>query len=105
MLSWKNHDFATIESGAEPEVAAGADWPAVTLDDWPRLKDEFLSALERSREMAKRPEQLDRLILGDKFTVSARMIWFTGHNAYHLGQVVMMRRILAAWPPPGGGFS
>lgn len=48
---------------------------------------------------------MERLILGDKFTVSARMVWFTGHTAYHLGQVVIMRRILGAWPPPGGGFS
>lgn len=104
MLFWQRHDHATIQTGAEPEVAAGADWPAVTEDDWPRLKDEFLASLEGSREIARDPETLERLILGGKFTVGLRMVWFTGHNAYHLGQIVMMRRILGMWPPPGGGM-
>lgn len=102
MLFWQRHDHATIETGAEPDVPAGSDWPTVTEDDWPRLKDEFLASLEESRETARDPKNLERRILGGKFTVGLRMVWFTGHNAYHLGQVVMMRRILGAWPPPGG---
>ena len=106
MLFWQRHDFQTIETGTEPDVSDPADsWPAVTKDDWPRLKDEFLAALEQSKEMARDPEKLERLILGGKFTVGARLVWFTGHNAYHLGEVVVLRRILGAWPPPGGGFS
>lgn len=52
--------------------------------------------------MARDPELLARTILGGRFTVGLRMVWFTGHNAYHLGQVVLMRRILGAWPPPAG---
>jgi uncharacterized damage-inducible protein DinB len=27
------------------------------------------------------------------------------HNSYHLGQIVLIRRMLGAWPPPGGGDS
>ena len=104
MLFWQKHDITTIETGAEPEVSAGADWPAVTKEDWPRLKDEFLACLETSREMTRNPENLNRLILGGRYSVGLRMVWFTGHNAYHLGQVVMLRRILGAWPPPGGGM-
>lgn len=102
MLSWQQHDHATLEAGEEPDVPAEADWPAVTEEDWPRLKNEFLGNLEKSREIARDPENLERLILGGKSTVGLRMVWFTGHNAYHLGQIVMMRRILGAWPPPGG---
>jgi uncharacterized damage-inducible protein DinB len=100
MLFWQRHDHATVESGEEPEVAPGADWPAVTERDWPRLKDEFLASLEKSREMTREPGALDRLILGGRFSVGLRMVWFTGHNAYHLGQVVLLRRMLGAWPPP-----
>lgn len=102
MLFWQLHDHETIETGAEPEVAEGADWPAVTAAGWPRLKDEFLAALERSREMARDPGLLERRILGGKFTAGLRLVWFTGHNAYHLGQVILLRRILGSWPPPGG---
>lgn len=104
MFFWQRHDHETIQTGSEPDVPAGADWPAVAEDDWPRLKDEFLATLERSRKLARDPENLERLILGGRFTVGLRMVWFTGHNAYHLGQVVLMRRILGAWPPPGGGM-
>jgi uncharacterized damage-inducible protein DinB len=32
------------------------------------------------------------------------VLWQTVvHNSYHLGQVVLLRRALGAWPPPGGG--
>jgi uncharacterized damage-inducible protein DinB len=103
MLCWQKNDLATIETGVEPPVTPEENWPAVAKDDWPRLKDEFLASLEKSREMA-RTENLDRLILGGRISVGLRMVWFTGHNAYHLGQVVLMRRIIGAWPPPGGGM-
>ena len=104
MLCWQRNDLATIETGVEPPVTPAENWPAVTLDDWPRLKDEFLESLEQSREVARHPENLDRLILGGRFSVGLKLIGHTGHNAYHLGQVVFMRRIIGAWPPPGGGM-
>jgi uncharacterized damage-inducible protein DinB len=104
MLFWQRHDLQTIETGSEPEVDQAENWPAVTSDDWPRLKDAFLAALEQAKEIARDPENLERVILGGKYSVGARLVWFTGHNAYHLGQVVMLRRILGAWPPPGGGM-
>ena len=104
MLFWQKHDLATIETGAEPEASDEASWPPITKDDWSRLKDEFLASLEKSRELTRDPENLERLILNGKFSVGLRMVWFTGHNVYHLGQVVLMRRIIGAWPPPGGGM-
>jgi uncharacterized damage-inducible protein DinB len=27
------------------------------------------------------------------------------HNSYHLGQVVVLRQMLGAWPPPSGGLT
>jgi uncharacterized damage-inducible protein DinB len=105
MLYWQRHDLRTIETGTEPETTPEENWPTVTLEDWPRLKDEFLASLEQSREVARIPENLDRMILNGSFSVGLRMVWFTGHNAYHLGQVVFMRRVLGAWPPPGGGMA
>jgi uncharacterized damage-inducible protein DinB len=103
MLYWQRNDITTIETGIEPPAPTRPEeWPDVTEDDWPRLKDEFLASLERTKEMARDPELLEKTILGDRFTVGLRMVWFTGHNAYHLGQVLLMRRILGAWPPPVG---
>jgi hypothetical protein len=27
------------------------------------------------------------------------------HISYHLGEVVLMRRMLGLWPPPSGGYT
>jgi uncharacterized damage-inducible protein DinB len=27
------------------------------------------------------------------------------HNSHHLGQVVLLRQILGAWPPPSGSYT
>lgn len=98
MLFWQLNDFETIETGVEPHVDKNTDWPSVTENDWPKLKEDFLTALEKSKQMALN-ENLERPILENKFTVGLRMVWFTGHNAYHLGQIILMRRIINAWTP------
>jgi len=103
MLYWQQSDFETIETGSEPEDPTPAeDFPTVAAEDWPRVKDAFLASLERSKAMARDAALLERPILDGRFTVGLRMVWFSGHNAYHVGQVVFMRRVLGAWPPPGG---
>jgi len=57
MLFWQYNNFQTIETGLEPEVDEPAEsWPNVTQDEWPRLRDEFLAALERSKAMARDPK-------------------------------------------------
>jgi uncharacterized damage-inducible protein DinB len=34
------------------------------------------------------------------------VLWQTlVHNSYHFGQIAMLRRVLGAWPPRGGGDS
>jgi uncharacterized damage-inducible protein DinB len=34
------------------------------------------------------------------------VLWQTVvHNSYHVGQIAMLRRVLGAWPPQGGGDS
>lgn len=103
MLFWQKNNFTVIETGVSPEVPTAADgWPAVTEDDWPHLKDEFLAGLEKSREMARNPEELNRVAIRN-LTVGLRLVWFTSHDSYHLGQIALMRRLIGAWPPPGGG--
>jgi uncharacterized damage-inducible protein DinB len=104
MLFWQRQDLATIETGVEAPSTPEENWPVVTKADWPSLKDEFLASLEESRKVARNPENLERMILNGRFSVGLRLVWFTGHNAYHLGQVVFMRRVIGAWPPPGGGM-
>lgn len=46
-----------------------------------------------------RPGQPIRLM-----TAEEQLISLAAHNAYHFGRIVLLRQLLAAWPPPSGGF-
>lgn len=53
-------------------------------------------------------DALDPELLAQQFgdrkpnTVEVRLLIVSNHDSYHLGQVVWMRRLLGAWPPPAG---
>ena len=50
--------------------------------------------------------QIESVHEGDKKvagTVEAVLWQMVAHNSYHVGQIAMMRRVLGAWPPRGGG--
>jgi uncharacterized damage-inducible protein DinB len=103
MVFWQRYVMATIEGEAVEDISsATTGWATVNLEDWPRLKDEFLANLERCCEMARNAAELERVPSGNR-TVGYRLLSHAGHNAYHLGQIVLLRRILGLWPPPGGG--
>jgi uncharacterized damage-inducible protein DinB len=38
-------------------------------------------------------------------TVREQLESTAGHNAYHLGRVVLLRQMLGNWPPPSGGLT
>jgi uncharacterized damage-inducible protein DinB len=42
----------------------------------------------------------DRNVAG---TLEAVLMQMVAHNSYHTGQIAMIRRVLGAWPPRGGG--
>ena len=79
------------------------DWPRVAPEDWPRLRDEFLEALRALVELARDEGGLSRVIYPQARTEPA---WTVGyklalsvakHNAYHLGQIVVVRRVSGVW--------
>ncbi len=47
---------------------------------------------------------LDAVVEPDRgVTAREEILMVQGHNSYHLGQIVMLRQELGAWPPPRGG--
>jgi uncharacterized damage-inducible protein DinB len=38
-------------------------------------------------------------------TIREQLESLAAHNAYHFGRIVLLRQMLASWPPPSGGFS
>lgn len=78
------------------------DWPAVTASDWPRLAAQFLSNRAHLKQLA-RQQDLGRVLYP---AADGEAAWTVGyklalsvakHNAYHLGQIIVIRRLLGNW--------
>lgn len=85
------------------------DWPEVTAAQWPGLVVEFLATLAALVRVARAEKDLGRIVYGATPTAPA---WTVGyklacsvakHNAYHLGQIVVLRRLIGTWSDPRGG--
>jgi len=57
------------------------------------------SSAEKQREIESVHEG-DKKVAG---TLEAVLWQMVAHNSYHTGQIAMIRRMLGAWPPRGGG--
>jgi uncharacterized damage-inducible protein DinB len=42
---------------------------------------------------------------GIPYTVGEALVHVSTHNSYHLGQVIVLRQMLGAWPPPAGSYT
>jgi uncharacterized damage-inducible protein DinB len=99
--------LAGAERPSPPHDAAG--WPGT---DAPRDEREWKALVARFGDgLARAIAAVDAAPLGltlPRWGGRTRFAGLNGlalHNAYHLGQVVELRRMLGAWPPPGGGDS
>jgi len=98
------------EHNSESFPAAPA---AVDAREWDRLRSQFSKLLGEFAALSKSSRaEMDRPVdaahEGDKKvagTLEAALWQMVAHNSYHVGQIAMMRRILGAWPPRGGGDS
>jgi len=74
---------------------------------WDELKKDFIRLLSEFAVLAESsPEEMARPIAsghgGDQQLAGTLEV---AHNTYHAGQIAMIRRVLGAWPPRGGGDS
>ncbi len=116
MNYWMNYELGRIrgEKPKYPEHNAESFPPAATPKDaaeWDKLRRDFSWFLGQYAELAGSPEQeLQREVWSGRVeknanTVEALLWQMVAHNSYHLGQIAMMRRVMGAWPPKGGGDS
>lgn len=78
-------------SGGAVDWEAVESWwpPTVSEGEWARVLREFELGLAHARLLAEDPSDRARDALTD----------LAVHNAYHLGQVVQLRRLLGDWTP------
>ena len=116
MNYWMGYELKRIRGEAPkyPEHAAES-WPAQgappSEQEWRAAVAAFKNLLSEFGVLAESsPEVLSRQVAATypghtKISSSLQaMLWqIVVHNSYHIGQVAMLRRMLDAWPPQGGG--
>jgi uncharacterized damage-inducible protein DinB len=94
-------------SWRSPEFPSGY-WPAereeVTDDEWAASLNGFVAGLEETRLLAQDPgrDLTARIPHGEGRTYLRQILLVADHNAYHLGQVVQIRKALGNWPDREG---
>jgi uncharacterized damage-inducible protein DinB len=88
-----------------PEHAAGG-WPGspspTSSQEWQRAVRAFRSGLVKLERQAR---EADLLATRGKHSRLGMLQSLASHNSYHIGQVVLLRQMLGAWPPPSGGVT
>lgn len=97
MLCWQVW-FLGFARGEQPsDPTAEQNFPGVTPQQWPGLVQRFLDTLTEVEALAT-PENCTREFVKER-SLGYALASQASHNAYHLGQIVLLRRILGLWPP------
>lgn len=105
MLFWQQKHLAIVDGAPPtPVPTATVGWPSVSAADWDGMVERYMAGLARYRAVVADPEQSARPLRegSDVSAATSTMAMFI-HDAHHLGQIILLRRMLGAWPPPGGG--
>jgi uncharacterized damage-inducible protein DinB len=108
-LRLAQHDILDFAKNAEYEEMKWPDeyWPKTPEPPSPQAWDESVAAFVRDRDAVKAlatDSTIDlaaRIPHGDKPTQTylRAVLLAIDHNAYHVGELVLLRRLLGAWPP------
>ena len=107
-------EWALAAAAGEPLPVpehAELGWPVDV--EWETLRDASLAGVARAEAIAIDDETMARRLdfegaeaFGWHRYAAGFMLADIGmHNAHHLGQVVLLRQLLGAWPPEGGGVT
>lgn len=113
---WMNYELRRMGGERPPYPKHNAESfppsPAPTdAAEWDHLRRDFAWFLNEFAKLAQSSRvDLDREIEPmhedhkNRAATLEAILWQTlVHNSYHVGQIVMIRRALGAWPPKGGG--
>ena len=108
---WQNWFYARCTGNAVPIVSsAAAGWPAVGQNSWPSIHSQFLERLEQlaslsDGDVSRRVEPPIEFPPLANYTVAEALVHVANHNSHHLGQVILLRQLNGAWPPPAGSWT
>ena len=113
MVYWQRWFLDRCAGMAAPMAAkAETGWPAAGPGDWDALRGQFLEGLERAAEITGQESDGGRRVDPPiefpplaNYTVSDAIAHIALHNAHHLGQIITLRQLAGAWPPPEGSWT
>ena len=110
MVFWQDWFYCRCTGVAEPPAAAAAlGWPEVRTGTWPEIHARFLEGLARAAALGERSGELISPAIEfppmAHYTVGEAIVHMAQHNSHHLGQVILLRRLMGLWPPPSGSFT
>jgi hypothetical protein len=103
IAQWDILEFSRNPKHVSPPFPEGY-WPKGDAPPdpaaWDRSVAAFRADLQAMQDLVADPatELYARIAHGDGQTVLREALLVADHNAYHLGQLVMLRRCLGAWP-------
>ena len=118
MNYWMEYDLRRVQGQAQRYPAhASESWPenpaSLTELEWKKEVSRFTTLLATLAEMAAwdaeklaRPASPAPAQEGKQDASILHVLWqIAVHNSYHVGQIALVRRVLGACPPRGGGDS
>lgn len=102
IAQWDILRFSIDPEHVSPEFPDGY-WPVgdapPDLDAWDRSVAAFQAELQAMKDLVANPETdlFKRIPHGQGQTILREALLVADHNAYHLGQLVTVRRLLGAW--------
>lgn len=106
MIYWQEFSLALLrnENPQTPDHASNSWTENVCPTDeneWNNAANTFLAGIHTVEGFM---DDLEQPVTAREGRSRAEVIgMLVGHNSYHLGQVVLLRQLLGAWPPPSGG--
>ena len=103
IAQWDILEFSRNPRHRSPEFPDGY-WPVgdAPPDEaaWDRSVEAFRNDLQAMKDLVSNPgtDLLAPIPHGDGQTILREALLVADHNAYHLGQLVVVRRALGAWP-------
>ncbi|MBY0200862.1 DinB family protein [Priestia megaterium] len=109
MSYWQDFLLA-LAKGENPErpKSVSESWPEhpapVDEEEWKKTIQHFCNGIDEACQLADTLAIEEPLDAWPSETPGGLLRNIASHNSYHLGEIVIMRRLNRAWPPPTGGF-
>jgi hypothetical protein len=102
IAQWDIVEFSRNPGHVSPEFPAGF-WPKTagppSEEAWEESVGAVRADLEAIQKLVEDPatDLYARIVHGEGQTILREALLIADHNAYHLGQLVLLRRLLGAW--------